>query len=352
MTDERLPPPPVEPLPDLTWARLERQLWATLDAPVVVAPPSPRARWRWPVAAAVSVAAAAAVALAWPSRPGDGAELTSRAPTTMPSRVATAAAETELSVGDASIRLAPFSALYLHGGDRGVGMILDRGQASFEVAPRMGRPPFVVDAGAVRVTVVGTGFTVTRLGDGAIVDVRHGVVEVLADGRRALVRAGESWDAEGVHPTVTAATAAAALPTAPTAATATGPTATDPTATGSDGDRPDARRSQPPRRRRARPATIEPPAPAVDGKAAYAAAAALEASDPAAALAAYQALAARRGPWAANGLYAAARLAFERGDHGRARTLAQRYLRAYPQGSNAADARTCSNACRTERLPR
>jgi hypothetical protein len=34
MTDERLPPPPVEPLPDLTWARLERQLWATLDAPV------------------------------------------------------------------------------------------------------------------------------------------------------------------------------------------------------------------------------------------------------------------------------------------------------------------------------
>jgi hypothetical protein len=65
----------------------------------------------------------------------------------MPSRVATAAAETELSVGDASIRLAPFSALYLHGGDRGVGMILDRGQASFEVAPRMGRPPFVVDAG-------------------------------------------------------------------------------------------------------------------------------------------------------------------------------------------------------------
>ncbi|MBP8809017.1 MAG: FecR domain-containing protein [Kofleriaceae bacterium] len=332
MTDERLPPPPVEPLPDLTWARLERQLWATLDAPVVVAPPSPRARWRWPVAAAVSVAAAAAVALAWPARPGDGAELTSRAPTTMPSRVATAAAETELSVGDASIRLAPFSALYLHGGDRGVGMILDRGQASFEVAPRMGRPPFVVDAGAVRVTVVGTGFTVTRLGDGAIVDVRHGVVEVLADGRRALVRAGESWDAEGVHPT---ATDGAASATAATAPTATDPTATDPTPTIVAA--PTAPRS---------PRPIEPPAPAFDGKAAYAAAAALEASDPAAALTAYQALAARRGPWAANGLYAAARLAFERGDHGRARTLAQRYLRAYPQGSNATDAHTL-----LERLP-
>ena len=345
MTDERLPPPPVEPLPDLTWARLERQLWATLDAPVVVAPPSPRARWRWPVAAAVSVAAAAAVALAWPSRPGDGAELTSRAPTTMPSRVATAAAETELSVGDASIRLAPFSALYLHGGDRGVGMILDRGQASFEVAPRMGRPPFVVDAGAVRVTVVGTGFTVTRLGDGAIVDVRHGVVEVLADGRRALVRAGESWDAEGVHPTVTdgSATATAATATGPTA---TDPTATDPTATGPTATDPTPTIVAAPTAPRS-PRPIAPPAPAFDGKAAYAAAAALEASDPAAALAAYQALAARRGPWAANGLYAAARLAFERGDHGRARTLAQRYLRAYPQGSNAADARTL-----LERLPR
>ena len=32
--DRPLPPPPVEPLPDLAWARLERQLWQTLDTPV------------------------------------------------------------------------------------------------------------------------------------------------------------------------------------------------------------------------------------------------------------------------------------------------------------------------------
>lgn len=36
--------PPVEPLPDLTWARLERRLWQSLDAPPVaeVAPTTPR----------------------------------------------------------------------------------------------------------------------------------------------------------------------------------------------------------------------------------------------------------------------------------------------------------------------
>ena len=50
--DRPLPPPPVEPLPDLAWARLERQLWQTLDTPVEE--PAPRARfqlgrWRYPL---------------------------------------------------------------------------------------------------------------------------------------------------------------------------------------------------------------------------------------------------------------------------------------------------------------
>ena len=65
--------------------------------------------------------------------------------------------------------MAPQSTLLLAGDERrGVELYLERGRAHFEVAPRVQRPPFVVRAGAVRVTVVGTAFTVARDGEEAI----------------------------------------------------------------------------------------------------------------------------------------------------------------------------------------
>lgn len=340
MSDERLPPPPVEPLSDLSWARLERQLWQALDAPTAApAPTTARARWRWPVVAGAAVAAAAAAALLWPSAPSGHGPLGTPRTTGLPSRVATAAAETSLTFGDAAIRLAPHSALYLRGDERGVDLVLDRGQASFEVTPRLRRAPFVVNAGAVRVTVVGTGFSVTRLGDGAVVEVRHGVVEVVADGAQALVHAGETWDASGVHPTAIVATGDRTAradappiidtPTPPTPAPTVGaPTIAPPTPGTVDAPRP-------------RPHAPPPDgaATAFDPKAAYSAAAALEATAPDRAIASYLALAAHGGAWGANALFAAARLRSERGDTAGARALAQRYLRAYPHGANAVDAR-------------
>jgi TolA-binding protein len=75
-----------------------------------------------------------------------------------------------------------------------------------------------------------------------------------------------------------------------------------------------------------------------DPRAAFEAAAALESSDPAAALRAYRALARGTGPWSANALYAAARLALDGGDRALARRLARAYLDRFPRGGNAADA--------------
>lgn len=339
--------PPVEPLPDLTWARLERRLWQSLDAPTVAAPVAPprAARWRWPVVAATAIAAAAAVAILWPRGDDHGAQpspLSMPTGTATPARVTSAEAPTALTFGDADIQLAPHSALFLSGDDRrGVDLVLDHGRAHFEVAPRGTRAPFVVHVGAVRVTVIGTGFSVVRDGESAQVEVTHGIVEVVADGRRDRVAAGQVWD----HGLLRDGTLAAAPPAPPAPATfapaieapiadRAGPTVASAPA------RPPVAPS-PPRVERTTPAAPAPPAVAapLDPKAAFAAAAALETQAPDRALAAYLALADAAPAWADAALFAAARLAFDRGDHARATTLAERYLRRFPHGRNALDAR-------------
>jgi hypothetical protein len=90
-----------------------------------------------------------------------------------------------------------------------------------------------------------------------------------------------------------------------------------------------------------------PPAPKaeprIDPKAAYEAAASLEPSDPAAALAAYRKLARGSGAWSANALYAAARLADQEGQHDLALSLARQYTKRFPTGANAADAARLAN---------
>lgn len=307
MTDpsdrERLPPPPVEPLPDLSWARLERQLWQTLDAPSAAATPPRRrrlGRWRISLIAAGALAAAAAIAIAWSrDAAAPSQQLVTPSSAVQPSRIATTDAATQVTFGDAELRVAPHSTLLVGGDDRrGVELYLERGTSTFEVAPRAGRAPFVVRAGAVRITVVGTVFTVARDGDEVQVAVARGTVEILANGRLDRVSAGLLWNRDGVRPG----------------------TIPDPV--------PDRR-----------PDPSPSPTPIGDPKAAFEAAAALESADPVAAIAAYRRLATGSGPWAANALYAAARLALDRGDRATASTLARDYLTRFPRGANAPDAR-------------
>jgi hypothetical protein len=312
--------PPVEMLSDIAWARVERELWTALDKEQADAPGAPapvragvtprassRRAWLGYAIGGVVVAAAAAVLFAvWPSTNG-------RVHSDLPSRVATAAAPTTVSFGDAEITVAPESTLMLTGAPaRGVAIVLERGSARFAVSPRQGRPPFVVHAGAVDVRVVGTEFTVARSGDAARVDVTHGEVEVVAHGRRAYVRAGETWDSSRDREAATRSSAAISNPG-------------DVAAARTLSDEPVA------------PSKAAPEPEPVDPRAAYEAAAALEPTDPDAALAAYRQLARGRGPWSANALYAAARLA-ENTDPALALSLAKQYQRRFPRGANVEDA--------------
>ena len=67
-----------------------------------------------------------------------------------------------------------------------------RGEAYFEVE-RDGSRPFIVEAGELRVTVLGTGFEVTAYDTAAtaLVRVRHGSVSVVANGDTVVLATGE-----------------------------------------------------------------------------------------------------------------------------------------------------------------
>jgi hypothetical protein len=332
MKDEEPRVPPVEPLGDIAWARIERAVWAELDAATPVAPVR-RSRSVWVAAAIGAAATAAAIVIVIAAASGDAPRVSAGEPQWF----VTGADASQLVVGDARIRVAPRSAVLTSGdAQRGVLVVLDRGAADFEVAPRAGRPPFVVQAGEVSVRVIGTGFRVERTGDRARVSVTHGLVEVRAPGETTHVAAGESW------PAVT--TAAADLPAPAVAPDPEPEPATDDAPPASIDMSPVAVKrphaAAPARTEHVREADVAkaPDAKSEDARK-FAAATAIEAGAPDAALAEYRRLAAGNGPWAANALYAAARLLYERRDDDGARTALEEYLHRYPHGPNAADAR-------------
>ena len=339
----------VEPLSEVSWQRIERRLFAdgaipTRDAGAGGAPGRGGVRRRLAAGAAVVAAAAALALLLWPRADRDPVE--SGPP--QRSRIETADAPTSVSLGDVALEVAARSAL-LVAGDRDGGMllVLERGEAAFQVAPRNGRPAVVVHAGDVSIEVVGTAFTVTRVGDSARVTVHEGEIAVLQRGRRALVAAGQTWSGRD---------AAAITQPGPDPEPQPPPERAGAHEPGDDGQRAGAR-PRPSRekgtgaRADAHPGTGAGPgastgtgAPVAstgtnDEQARYERAARLEASRPASALAIYDRLARGRGPWAANALFAQARLELELGHRDRARRLLGSYLARHPRGANAEDAR-------------
>lgn len=323
----RLGPLPVEPLSDAAWMRVERGIWSQLDAGSArsATPAEPRRRsWRLALAVA-AVAIAAVVVMLRPPPIGNVIESP---------RVVSGAAASSASFGDIQVDLDAHTALVMTE-DRGQPtIVLETGAAWFQVGPRGQRPPFVVRAGDTTVRVVGTRFRVAHASERRTVEVEHGVVEVVFRGARIPVLAHQRWSSEAPEQATRVATAPVE-PLADPTANAVVPleTAAAPPHTGVA----PARNAAVPRPR----AAATPDEPAADGskraRAEYDRLVSLEAASPDVALAGYLALARGATAWADPALFAAARLAVDRGDP-RAERLLEAYLRRFPQGANATDA--------------
>jgi hypothetical protein len=233
-------------------------------------------------------------------------------------RVETQSAPSHVEVGESSLDVASHTVARIDGTDQvGVNVSLDHGAIDCEVAPRHGRPPFVVHAGDVTVRVVGTHFHVDREEGRTDVSVQHGAVEVESNGRTTLVAAGSSWSSRAS--TEHAAISPEDLPTAvPAQKAQPAPTVVATQATSTN-------------------ATPEP-----SPRERYDRALTLEAAHPDEALSVYRELAHGNDSWAMNALYAEARLELERGNKENARKRFAEYLARYPTGPNANDARELS----------
>jgi len=328
MSDQlELGPPPVESLSDVAWARVERGLWARLDADVAATAPASR---RWLYLAAPAFAAAAGVAL-WIGLRGTPAPHAGVSDD--PLIFTTSGAPSTVSAGDAHISLEAESKVVMSR-ETPTAMV-ERGAAWFQVAPRGAQPPFVVVAGDTVVRVIGTRFRVARYAEVTTVTVEHGLVDVRFHGVGVQVAGGQSWSSDRpneISATMRTAHEPRVTPPPPPPAPVPVPAAEPPDET-----------PMPPVRARPPAKPVTPP-PAVSTKtvdpdeAKFNRLAALESRDPATALAGYLELSRTNGKWAAVGLYAAGRLAMDLHDP-RAPTFLKIYLRRFPKGKNADDAR-------------
>lgn len=357
MNQRTLRQAPIEPLSYQAWQRVETAVFARLDDGVVMPMPvsphhsyaAPRTRrplrWHWAVSMGLSVAAAAAASVvhvaysrstapfdsdvpALPARlaaaPDDLAVALPRAPVAptaveaplaalpaVPPAAATATAHDGLhvttgretrsiAVGDCRFTLSERTELVARGNDQdGWSVDLTRGRVEFDVAPRLNRPPFIIHSGDVQVRVVGTLFDVRRQGPSTEVRVQRGVVEVEHGGQTTRLGPGDFWHG-GV---VSGAT----------------------------------RASEPSKSAHARGPRSERSVARSDRERRFERAASLESDDPVQALDVYLALARGADAWAANALYAAARLELDQGDGASGARLLEDYLERFPEGENRLD---------------
>jgi hypothetical protein len=332
----------VEPLGDPRWTRIERGMFAKLER----TEPAPKhgrrmtaVLWGGGVCAIAAAALAIVVGSPGAARPGDPLR-----PVT--TRLVTTDSPSRFTIGESSLLLAPSSLVLVSGDDeRGIDVVLDRGTVTCEVAPRRGRPPFIVDAGEVRVEVVGTRFTVARGPTETSVGVDHGVVDVAVGGIVTVLHDGERWPAAAASPAETepapAPAASGIAPDAPSAAVRT-PARPRPASSSSGvssaamDDVPGARAAS------GASAAISPtassPAPP-SAQESFESAARIERTRPDEAAAIYRKLASGGSGWAGSALFALARLESDRGHRSDAARLLGQYLALYPGGINADDAR-------------
>ncbi|MDF3068351.1 MAG: hypothetical protein K0R38_3952 [Polyangiaceae bacterium] len=312
----------VEPLSEARWSKIEQGVFARLDRDdeALSAAMSrlhyvrrPAAHFWWSAVAAAATCVLVAW-LAWHARSEPAL-----------SRISTGISSSHVVLPGVVLDVAPGSAVLVSGssGDSQL-LVLDRGEVACNVTHRRSGSPFVVQAGEVRVEVIGTRFRVVREGDAARVSVQEGVVRVSSRGQSVRVLAGQSWPPAALAPSTRAASPATAN------SAAVEPEREDP---GPSRSRPSSRRTSESR------AVASPDPPPRSLQADFEAAARLEARNPRESIRLYSELENGTSSWAQNALYAHGRLEAARGSRSEARRVLTQYLRRFPSGANADDAR-------------
>lgn len=326
MTPERLEPPMVEPLSELGWARVERGLWAKLDAgaqssvSTTAAPERPSRRWVWIAAPLVAAAAVIAIVV---GRPGEDVGPAPVPVAVEPTRYVSGESSSSIGFGNAYVTLEPQTAVVVAGSRTGSPTLVEHGAATFAIAPDSTAPAFVVVAGDATVStarMIEVKFQVGRSAEIITVAVERGSIDLTFRGQATTLRSGQTW---------TSATTVPASNEPPAAVDESGADHATDVLESKTPSKP-AGASKSAKKSSATPAESE--------RTRYERYTALEVRDPAEALNGYLELAKGTSSWAEVSLFAAARLAGDRKDP-RARALLKMYLTRFPKGANAADAR-------------
>lgn len=312
----------VEPLSEGRWSKIEQGVFTRLDRgdealsaaksrlPYVRRPAS----HVWWTAAAAAATCVLVTWLAWHARSEQAL-----------SRITTGISSSHVVLPGVVLDVAPGSAVLVSGSSSDSQLlVLDRGEVACNVTHRRSGSPFVVQAGEVRVEVIGTRFRVVREGDTARVSVQEGVVRVSSRGQSVKLLAGHSWPPAVLAPSTRAA---------PPATSASAAVDREREAPAPSPPRPSSRRNSESR------AVASPDPPPRSLQADFEAAARLEARNPRESIRLYSELENGTSSWAQNALYAHGRLEAARGSRSEARRVLTQYLRRFPTGANADDAR-------------
>lgn len=328
---DRLGPPPVEPMTNTAWTRVERGLFERLDQPASRPLSASRPRWPWLAIPAFAVAAAAVIAILVATRETSEPPIvvTPTPSPIVPSRVVAGDTPSMVSYGDAHLTVDAHAAIVMDREGGSPSVLVERGEVSFSVAPREGAP-YIVRAGDVVVRVVGTQFRVARYEERVTVAVERGLVDVQFRGEVHRLSAGQAWSSHEQTASNSPAPTPAPIPE-PVVEPVVEPAAPLPAPT--------------------KPA-LGPSGKIVVEKtnkvrndedaAKFRFLSSIERKDPARAIEGYLELSQGNSEWSANALYAAGRLAFDRAEK-RARTFLTIYLQRFPKGRNAEDARQLLN---------
>lgn len=183
--------PPVEPLSDVAWARVERHVFSRMPEGTVTSAaasrdvrPETRSKWPW---LAVPLCAAAAAMVAFYGRGVDKVQPVTAAAEPEPARVVASSSPSAVTFGDAHMMLDAQSAITIAQKT----VTLEYGAAWFEVGGSV-----AVTAGDLSVKAGTSRFRVARAAEQAEVEVDRGAVELHYHGKLITVHAHERWTSE------------------------------------------------------------------------------------------------------------------------------------------------------------